>query len=365
MTASERDATDPCNAAPADVGGRVRPLAGATGWLISDGKAGHDVQSRGVAEALGLDYEIKRVEPRGFWRWAAPFVPVAPREAFAAPGSPFAPPWPTVAIAVGRTTIPYLRALRRRAGVATFTVVLDDPRTGAGTADLISVPEHDTLRGANVMTTLTPPHAFSPARLTALRAAMPASIAALPTPRVAVLLGGTNAVYRFDAEAEERLATGLASLAQAGASFMITPSRRTHASLAAKVAAATTGAPRVLYDGQGDNPYADFLAAADAFVVTADSVNMCGEAATTGRPMFVAMLAGGSAKFRRFHDALARHGVTRPLAGAIAAPLTSLIGWRYAPLYAADLIALEIERRVLRRRAMLGGLMAGNVGAAR
>ena len=50
---------------------RLRPLAGARAWLISSGMAGMDVQTRGVAEALGLDYEMKRVDPKGFWRFAA------------------------------------------------------------------------------------------------------------------------------------------------------------------------------------------------------------------------------------------------------------------------------------------------------
>jgi len=334
----------------------ARPLAGARGWLISDGKAGHETQARGVAEALGLAYEVVRVDPKGLWRLMAPFGPVAPGEAVGRPGGLLAPPFPAVAIAVGRTTIPYIRALRRRAGVATFTVILDDPKTGARSADLISVPEHDRLRGANVMTTLCPPHGYSPARISALRANLPADILALPAPRVAVLLGGNNAVYRFDAPAEQSLVDGLARLSSLGASLMVTASRRTPAGLMQRIVAAISAAPHLVYDGAGANPYAAFLAAADALVVSADSVNMCGEAAATGKPVYVAPLAGGSAKFRRFHDALAARGVTRPLAGDLA----EVGGWSYVPIYEADRIARAIEQRLGRRQAMLGGLVARN-----
>ena len=126
---------------------RPRPLAGARAWLISSGMAGMDVQTRGVAEALGLDYEMKRVHPKGFWRFAAPWGPVAPSERFGAPGAQFAPPWPDIAISLGRGGVPYMRALRRRAGDATFTVIMQDPKTGTGSADMIWVPEHDRLRG--------------------------------------------------------------------------------------------------------------------------------------------------------------------------------------------------------------------------
>lgn len=330
-----------------------KPLSGLSGWIITDGKAGMDVQARGVADALGLAYEMKRVEPRGIWRHMAPWGPVAPGERMGAAGSPFVPPWPAVAIATGRASIPYIRALRRKAGPGTFTVVLQDPKTGPGTADLIWVPAHDKRRGANVMTTLTSPHSFTPARLAALRAAAPADIAALPRPRIAVVLGGKNAVYKFTDADDERLELALRSLAALGASFLVTPSRRTHPRLVARVDQATATAPRILWSGEGANPYPDFLAHADALVVTADSVNMTGEACATGKPVYVFHPSRGSDKFRRFHQALEDHGATRPLPET----LDQIPSWEYKPLDSAALIAAEIEKRWLRRASMISGLM--------
>jgi mitochondrial fission protein ELM1 len=330
-----------------------RPLAGLTGWVITDGKAGMDVQVRGVADALGLDYEMKRVEPKGLWKHAAPWGPVSPREKFAERGSPFAPPFPAIAIATGRASIPYLRALRKRAGAQTFAVVLQDPKTGPGIADLIWVPAHDKRRGANVMTTLTAPHSFTQARLRDLRAQVPPAIAALQGPRIAVILGGKNAVYKFRDEDDDRFEASLKSLAALGASFMITPSRRTHDRLLRKVEAATRDHPRILWDGSGANPYADFLAHADVLIVTADSVNMTGEACATGKPVLVFSPSGGSAKFTRFHDALSEWGATR----ALPERLDEIPTWVYKPLDSAALIAREIEQRWVRRSHMLSGLM--------
>ena len=103
------------------------------------------------------------------------------------------------------------------AGLATFTVILLDPKTRASSADLFWVPEHDTRRGANVMTTLTSPHGFSPARLTELRKMVPPQIAALPCPRVAILIGGPNGDYRYTASDEARLIAGLKQLPKSGA----------------------------------------------------------------------------------------------------------------------------------------------------
>ena len=327
-----------------------RPLAGARAWLIADEKIGMQVQVRGVAEALGVDWELKQVAPAGIYRLASPWGPPDKRDRFGAAGSAFAPPWPTIAIATGRLSIPYIRALRRHAGLATYTVVLQDPRTGSRTADLIWVPEHDRRRGANVISTLTAPHTFTPERLAQLRRELPPDIGALPSPRVAVVLGGPNAVYRFTEEDNDRLVAALASIAVLGASFLITPSRRTHPRLLTAVDQATAGSPRVLWAGTGDNPYPTFLAHADGFVVTGDSVNMTGEPLSTGKPVWVFEPSGGSAKFSRFHESLRRYGATRSLPNS----LTSLAEWSYSPLDAASTIAREIEQRWSRRRAMLG-----------
>ena len=113
-----------------------RPLSGAKAWIITDGKAGMVVQARGVADALGLDYEMKDVHPTGIWRVLAPWGPVNPAERLGEQGSEFAPPWPQIVIATGRASIPYIRAIRGKAGPATYTVVLQDPNTGA------NIPAH-------------------------------------------------------------------------------------------------------------------------------------------------------------------------------------------------------------------------------
>ncbi len=331
--------------------GQTRPLQGRSAWLITDGKRGMDVQAIGVADALGLDYALKHVAPRPPFSWTAPWGPVSPRERLGRPGSLFAPPWPDIAISTGRQSVPYMRALARLAGPRLFRVVLQDPKTGPGIADLIWVPAHDRRRGPNVITTPTAPHSLGPERLAEMRRAVPDAIASLPTPRVAVMLGGPNGVYRFTDQVLRRLATALESLAAHVGSFMITPSRRTPASLLDAADQATRAAPRLLWDGTGENPYPAFLAHADLLIVTADSVNMTGEAAATGRPVYVLEPEGGSAKFARFHEALRSHGATRPLPERI----TRLDHWTYEPLDSARDIAAEITRRWARRHAMLPG----------
>ncbi|MEO1720565.1 MAG: ELM1/GtrOC1 family putative glycosyltransferase, partial [Pseudomonadota bacterium] len=153
-----------------------QPIEGSRAWVITDGKAGSESQARGIADGLELDWRLIRVAPTGLTKLIAPFGRPNRADRFGEPGSVFAPPWPDIAIAIGRRSMPYLRAVKR-AHAATVTIALLDPKAGLGVADLIWVPEHDKLRGPNVITTLTAPHGFSPRRLAELRAHPPHAIA--------------------------------------------------------------------------------------------------------------------------------------------------------------------------------------------
>ncbi len=309
-------------------------LAGRSAWIISDGITGHLAITRGVAETLGLIAEIKPVSPRMPWRHLAPNGPADPRIL----RSLLAEPQPDIVLGAGRQTVPIIRALKR---AGAFTVIFQSPRASSKSADLIWVPAHDKLRGPNVITTLTPPHRFTASRLQALRETVPATIAALPTPRMTLLLGGPGAGYRYDTATIDAFAHSLTHFAQEAGSFMITASRRTPPELFQAADEATRETPRILWDGNGENPYPHFLACADLLIVTADSVNMIGEACATGRPVYVFHPAGGRRKFVHYHQALQDYGATRPLPEN-PGPLAT---WHYEPLQPSAFVAAEIEAR--------------------
>ena len=305
-------------------------------WVLSDGKAGDENQCVAVAEALGCPFERRRVAPRPPFVWAMPWGPIDPREGPSRPQSPIRPPYPDLVIASGRRTVPYLRYVSRASNGAAMTAFLKDPLTGAKTADFIWVPEHDRLRGDNVLATPTPPHRFSKVLLSHLRVMPPADVAHLAAPRVAVLVGGDSRHHRFTAYDVEALGHRLEHLAET-AHLMITLSRRTPELLADRIARVMKiGGPHLLWDGTGENPLAAYLACADAVVVTADSTNMVGEAAATGRPVLVYEPSGGHEKIRKFLDKMSALGVTRPFAGRLET-------YRYEPLDSTPAIAEAIR----------------------
>ncbi len=303
-----------------------------TSWIITDGKAGDLAQCIGVAEAMGLVPSQRVVKPKAPFTWLMPRGPIDPGERSGKAGSPIAPPFPDVLIASGRRTVPYLRAVKALSRGQTFTMFLKDPRTGPGTADFIWVPTHDRLRGANVMATLTSPHKVSQSALDRSRADPPAHMAALRAPRVAVLVGGDSRHHRFKPADTERFAAALGRLADSGASLMGSRSRRTPEPLASAVAAVFSRTGGWWWDGSGENPYIPLLANADAIVVTADSVNMIGEAAATGTPVLVFEPSGGHGKIGKFLNGLADHGVVHRFDG-------NLVGHAYEPLDSTQQIA--------------------------
>jgi mitochondrial fission protein ELM1 len=312
---------------------------------LGSGKAGHEANALGVAEALGAPYELRRVDPRKLYVWLAPFGPVDPRDRAGRAGWLSTRPFPDIVIACGRVTVPYVRAFKRAAGARIFAVFLQDPRFSRAMMDMIWAPEHDRLRGPNVIATLTSPHPFSPRCLAAARAAPDARLAALPAPRCAVALGGPSAAQHFTPDDVARLRAAVRAIAAQGFSVMATPSRRTPSELLAAVREGLGDAPGFIWDGTGDNPYASILALADAALVTGDSANMVGEATATGAPVYVfEPSGGGSNKLAAAIAALERLGAVRRFAGAIER-------FSYQPIDSSGEIAREIARRFAASRA--------------
>lgn len=308
-------------------------------WVLSDGKIGDEGQCLAVAEALGADAVIKRIAPRALFAAAMPWGGIDPKDAPDKPGSPIAGPYPDLCIASGRRAVAYLRAVKKASGGRTFTVFLKDPRTGTKDADLIWVPEHDRLRGPNVIATLVSPHRFTPERLALLRANPPAALAALPSPRVAVLVGGRSRDFDFSPADAERLLVDLDALA-VHARLMVTASRRTPDRLKEAVLGLARAKGGFGWDGTGDNPYPAMLALADAFVVTADSANMISEAVSTGKPVMVfepsLRFGRKGRRIRSFMAALEAKGAVRKFQGRLES-------YAYEPLVSVPTIASAIR----------------------
>ncbi|WP_300618255.1 mitochondrial fission ELM1 family protein [Dokdonella sp.] len=285
-----------------------------TCWAISDGAAGNENQCLALARALGFEPRVLRVRLRQPWDAFAPRLTIAAASAIRdADGAPLAPPWPDLAIGCGRRAALVTRSLRGWSGGRCFTVQILDPRIDSRAFDLVIAPQHDGIAGANVVRSIGALNAVDAGWLAAGRARF-ADLSQLPAPRTAVLVGGSNRAQKLDAAYFDALLERLAARREAdGGSFLVSLSRRTPAALAARLREAFARFPGRFWNGDGENPYAGFLAWADAIVVTPDSVNMLSEACATGKPVYTFAPRPIGGKLAAFHAELAGSGHLRRL----------------------------------------------------
>ncbi|WGU41661.1 mitochondrial fission ELM1 family protein [Phenylobacterium sp. NIBR 498073] len=324
------------------------PTAPLVIWAVSDGRAGIEAQVVGLANAIARKRPAQVVVKQIGWKswigrlpwWLTPF----PRRLLT-PQSDIAPPWPDLWIAAGRATLPLSIRMRRWSGRRTYVVQVQDPRMPTRLFDLVIPPRHDRLEGDNVF-----PITGSPGRVNAERMAVDlqrfqAQLDALPRPRVAVIIGGKSKAHDISPERAAAMAREIElPVVQEGGSVMVSFTRRTPEPAKNLLEARLRHLPGVIWDGEGDNPYFAYLAAADYILVTEDSTNLATDAASTGKPVFVMKMDGESLKFRLFHEDLERLGAARPFGGAFHR-------WTYEPLAETERAADEVLRRLDARKA--------------
>ena len=291
-----------------------RQFEGRRALILTDGKAGHENQSRAFARALGLDFDVVEIRFRSKLAKAASYL--LDRLGIVVPGLLSWPgelkdliPSCRAVIGTGSGTFYAAKALSRRIGNAKCGVVLYPRGYRLSTFDCILAPSFDgPAKLPNVVEI--------PANLVANDAAFyEKGVAAFserysgPTDSlVGVIVGGPNKCATMTVEwAKARLDEIFA--ANPGVQLCVTTSRRTPPDVESLVDS-YPWTYKLIYSRDRFNPIPAFVQLAKRLYVTAESTGMLSEACTFGTAEVVALdnLNPGPHKFRRFVESLRSGG---------------------------------------------------------
>ncbi len=256
-------------------------------WALLGARAGDNNQVIGLAEALGLPFEVKALEYNGLRRLGPRLLgrSVASLTSKSRETILSEPP-PDLTISVGRRSVPVVQALRHRSHGRTRSIHVGFPRVSPGRFDLlIATPQYPVSDHPNL---LRVPYALTRAAIAVADLADQVLLAPLPTPRRLLIVGGPTLFWEVDEPALLRTLAGLiGDTREAGGSLLVTTSPRTPPRIRSAIAKALAAADTpMLLTGPGGSPaYAELVAAADSIRVTADSVAMVSDAVWTGKPI--------------------------------------------------------------------------------
>ncbi|MFC4351338.1 mitochondrial fission ELM1 family protein [Fodinicurvata halophila] len=268
-------------------------------------RAGDNSQVLALAEALGWPYEIRRFAYRSYELLVN--LTHGPTLAGTVPerSSHLEPPWPDLVISAGRRNEPICRWIQAQAKSEKQVKLIHIGRPWADfdRFDLvITTPQYRLPNHPRILQNKTPLHRVSSERLEADAEQWRGELQDMPSPYIALVIGGNSGPYSYDRAAARRLGEQASHLArQYGASLLVTTSARTRPDTI-EVLKQTIDVPCYFYEWRPNaeaNPYFAFLGLAERIIVTADSVSMMTEACATGKPVYLFDLGQGWRAMRR------------------------------------------------------------------
>lgn len=286
-------------------------------WALLDDRAGNKSQVLGVAEALGFPFDIKEIS---YTKWVKlpnylrgrTFIGISKKSKEALQSD-----YPDFVVSAGRRLYPVARAIRKASKGKTKIIHLMNPGcAGFDEAFLMLIPEHDVFnkKAKNVMRTLGAPHRVTEKKLKEEGAKFDDVLGGYPSPRLALIVGGSTKTSPFTMEMAKTLVHKVKACTYT--SLFVTTSRRTPKEVEDYLKESFKGKSCYFYtpSDKAENPYFGFLAHADKIIVTGDSISMCTEACATGKPVYIFTDSMNiPVKHQRFHKGLYAIDAARPL----------------------------------------------------
>ena len=306
--------------------------------LLTQGMHGMISQVEGMAKALNTEYSHKIVRLNFPWNLIPPkFTPIS-KVVLKDKTYINEEEIPDLIISCGRkSVIPSIILKKKNPKI--FTIHIQDPKVSLKNFDAIVSPEHDNLNGENVYSSRGAIHYITEAEI---EKAKPYLIKKINSQKVvSLILGGPNKYYSFDEAQLIQIFDKIKSnFVSAGYKVIVIPSMRTpKASI--ELAKKEMGSYGHVVNSVDKQAYLSAYALANYIVVTCDSTSMISEAATSGKPIFIAHMNAkrNNYRFKRFFDLFKKMGITRDLG-------EKLESWTYNKHNEAEKIAKLINNKI-------------------
>ncbi len=304
--------------------------------LLTQGMHGMVSQVEGLAKALGLSYKHQKIELKSFWNLIPPKIsPISEnlvKNKFVCDCK--------IIISCGRKSVIPSIALKKRLGNQIFNIHIQDPKVSFKYFDLIVSPEHDRLKGENIINTTGAIH-----YLTKKEINDNSKYLGIEKDKrkelVAFIIGGPNKYYNYSEKQIHELFNKVKTLFTPDKfKIVVIPSYRTPENIL-KIAFNTFSINHHVVKNIDKKAYLCALAISNYIVVTCDSTSMISEAAMTGKPVYIAMMKSfkPTGRFKKFYSQLKDLGITRELNDRVES-------WSYNSLNEVNRIAPLVKAKM-------------------
>jgi len=306
--------------------------------LLTEGMHGMISQVEGMAKALNADYSHKTVRLSFPWNLIPPKLTPVSQVVLKDKINIAATEIPDLIISCGRKSVIPSIFLKRK-NLKIFTIHIQDPKVGFKNFDAIVAPEHDNLKGDNIYTSKGAIHYITELEISKARQYLVDKIKSEKI--VSLILGGPNKYYSFNFDQIINIFNQIKSIfVSDGYKVIVIPSMRTPKETI-DLAMKEMGSCGHVVNKVDKQAYLSAYALANYIVVTCDSTSMISEAATSGKPIFIAHMKAkkNNYRFKRFFELFKQMGIARDLGQKVET-------WTYNKHNEAQRIALEIKNKI-------------------
>ena len=306
------------------------------GLLLTEGMHGMISQVEGLAKALELDFIHEKIELNNFWKLLPPSI--TPVKNFVFKNNiknKF-----DIVISCGRKSVIPSIYLKNKFKNKIMNIHIQDPKVSLDNFDYIIAPEHDDLKGKNVLTSKGAIHYLTDKELNENENYLKSRVDNKKK-IAAFIIGGPNKYYNYtDKTIEDIFFKMQNNFINNNYQLIIIPSMRTPKNIIQKAKDYFTKG-QVIIENVDKKAYLSALKLSKIIVVTCDSTSMISEAAITGKPIYVAQMPAikSNDRFKSFFKLFDSLNITKDLD-------TVIENWNYQKLDEANKISIYIKNKL-------------------